>query len=479
MRIIMTVLLAILVAGTATYAVDAYAQTNSQRIADIHEETDGLADAVKGISDAITSLPESLQASVDSMAASLAPLSDQISTLTQSSARVESAITEFGPVLTNLAASVQQNSDTLADLSGIMASMNSDIVSIRSAVSDQGSSDLVKSINALTTKVDNNEITISQRLDNIEAAITSLEAKMGSAPPTTTLPPTGITRSTASVDISSYTYQQGVKRTAGGNDIYTISMTFSCTGPVSIDTVSTDLTTADRWILPTATPHSGTNENYLRVDGRELYNSKFESAPGIFHVYNRAENYNLQALPTGSSLGFESQQYEHNNRIKDAASNANDGYTITVSYLGDRSTTCSFTGIGSGPNTGPLSKSDTVTLTTTLPSSDLFSSFSLGVTCGNDPVEITGFQMALTESWNTGLAQFAEFKVTTATTSAMTDIGFNSAGTINTGSYPISFSGEDIRVDGKLPYNSDNAAQVLLIMAYNTVENGECTQKTS
>lgn len=478
MRIIMTVLLAILAAGTATYAVDAYAQTNSQRIADIHEETDGLADAVKGISDAITSLPESLQTSVDSLAASVAPLSDQISTLTQSSARVESAIIEFGPVLANLAASVQQNSDTLADLSGIMASMNSDIASIKSAVSDQGSSELTQSISALTTKVDNSEITISQRLDNIEAAIASLEAKMGSTT-TTSIQPTGITRSTVTADISSYTYQQGAKRTSGGNDIYTISMSFSCTGPVSIDTVSTDLTTADRWILPTATPHSGTNENYLKVDGRELYNSKFESAPGIFHVYNRAVNYNLQALPTGSYLSFESQQYEHNNRIKDAASNANDGYTITVSYLGSSSTTCSFTGLGSGSSPGPLSKSDTVTLTSTLPAGDLFSSFSLGVTCGNDPVEITGFQMALTESWNTGLASFAEFKVTTATTGTVTNIGFDSAGTINTGSYPISFSGEDIRVDGKLPYNSDSAAQVLLIMAYNTVENGECAQKTS
>lgn len=478
MRIITTVLLSILVAGTATYAVDAYAQTNSQRIADIHEETDGLADAVKGISDAITSLPESLQASVDSLAASVAPLSDQISTLTQSSARVESAITEFGPVLASLAASVQQNSDTLADLSGIMASMNSDIVSIRSAVSDRGSDELVESIDVLTTTVNRNEITLSERLDKIETAIASLEAKMGNTP-TTTLPPTGITRSTATADISSYTYQQGTKRTSGGNDIYAISMSFSCTGPVSIDTVSTDLTTADRWILPTATPHSGTNENYLKVDGRELYNSKFESAPNIYHVYNRAVNYNLQALPTGSSLSFESQQYEHNNRIKDAASNANDGYTITVSYLGDRSTTCSFTGLGSGPNTGELSKSDTVTLTSTLPSGDLFSSFSLGVTCGNDPVEITGFQMALTESWNTGLATFAEFKVTAATTGTVTDIGFDSAGTINTGSYPIPFSGEDIRIDGKLPYNSDNAAQVLLIMAYNTVENGACAQKTS
>ena len=477
MKTILTVLLAVMVVGTVTHA---YAQSNSDRIKIIQDNTESLIESVDGISETLATLiPDSLQESIDAISAGMATLTGQLDVITQSSARVESTISSMDTTLSNLLVSVQQNRATLTDLSGIMATMNTDISDIKASLASQGDEGLGTSIDILTTTVNRNEITVSDRLDSIEAAIERLETKLDGAP-STTLPATGIMRNTATMDVSSYTYQtQGTKSTVNGFDVYTLTMTFSCTGPVSIDTVSTDLTSSVGWIITTSNPHSGTTAaNYLKVDGRELYNSKFESTPGSYIVYNRGENYNLFALITGNTLNFESQQYEQNNRIRDATRDANDGYTITVSYLGDRSTTCSFSGAAQTPSTGTLDKSDSVFLSPSLVASSLLSSFNVDVTCGNNPVEITNLLASFVDGWNPSFASFSTFEVEDASGNTLAEIGFNADGTLKTYDYPISFSGQDISITGSFAPLADSNPRLLIQMSYNTVSNGSCSQKT-
>lgn len=470
----MTFLLAMLVAGTITYAVDAYAQSNTERIKIIQDNTDGLRDTVHDISMTLGSIPESLQST---LLTSLSSFSNDISTITESSVNVESAITKFTPTLDQIAASVQTNRETLSDLTNIMASMNADILVIKSALTGESGSELGTNVEVLTTTVNRNEVTISNRLDKIEAAIQSLEAQLTNNP-TTAVQTTGLTRQSESVDISSYSYKsQNNVHKVSGKDVYVMRMSFSCTGPVSIDEVTTDLTSATRWILPDSNPFSGTDENYLKVNNRDVYNSRAELSSNTYSVLNRGLDLNLQSLSAGATLEFVSQQYEQNNRIKDAKNTANDGYTLTVSYLGNPSTKCSFKGIG-GASSGTLAEKGSVILTGSLSPSSFFYTFSVGATC-SDVVEITSLTVETTESWNKNLARFADVDVIAG--SKTTSIEFTNDGSaLKTNQYPISSGAGDLRINGQLPFDSDaTSAQVLILMSYNTVTGGACIAKTT
>ena len=457
-------LLAVMVAGAATIASEAHAQSNTERLVNINENTDSILSFVTGISDTLASIQES----VDTLAGSLSDLS----TVTESSARVESAISGFGPTLNSIMSGVQLNAATLNDLSNIMVGMSTDIASIQASLVDGGDGGLAQSIDVLSSTVNRNEITTSDRLDAIEAAINRLEAKLDSP---ASVSPTGLSRDSVTYDVTTYTYKsQGDKRTISGTEVYELELTFSCNGPVSIDEVSTDLTSSVRWVIPNPTPARTTPENYLEVERQELYNSRFETSPGLYQVYNRVVDFDLEQLSVGQTLDFESRQTESGSQIRDSTRAAYQrGYTITVDYLGDRSTTCSFGGTGN-LGTGSLPESDSMFLTPEAVGSSVIRTFSADITCDDEPVEITEIT-ATVVNWNARLADFSEFKLTHLDSNKVVDIGFASDGTLMPYNYPISFSGEDVRVSGKI-VSDDDSPRILIKVDYNTVAGGSCKE---
>ncbi|MCE2508522.1 MAG: hypothetical protein J4G04_04375 [Nitrosopumilaceae archaeon] len=285
-------LLAVMVAGAATIASEAHAQSNTERLVNINENTDSILGFVTGISDTLASIQES----VDALAADL---SGDLSTVTESSARVESAISGFGPTLNSIVSGVQLNAATLSDLSNIMAGMSTDITRIQASLVEGGDGGLAQSIDLLTSTVNRNEITTSDRLDAIEAAISRLEAKLDSP---ASVSPTGLSRDSVTYDVTTYTYK------SQGTDVYELDLTFSCNGPVSIDQVSTDITASVTWIITNPLPRITTPENYLKVERQDLYNSRFETSPDRYQVYNRAVDFGLEQLSAGQTLDFESRQ---------------------------------------------------------------------------------------------------------------------------------------------------------------------------
>ena len=259
-----------------------------------------------------------------------------------------------------------------------------------------------------------------------------------------------------------------------GQSIYNLDFTFSCDKPVSIDEVRTDLTNRVSWIITDSTPDSGTDANYLTVDGRELYHSSFAISSSSYQVYNRAVNFNYDSLLVGETLQFDSQQYDTaSDKIADAERTANDGYTITVNYLGDRSTVCTFSSSGAPSTTasgGVLSNSDTLTLTPTVDTSTaILYPFSVDVTCDDNPVEITDIAATAVGNWNSGLTGFAKFEVMMIDSGTTVKIDFEDDGELGDYDYPISFS-EDIRISGELP----GATEILILVSYNTVSGGSC-----
>ena len=267
-------LLTILVAGVVTITGNAYAQSNTDRLINIDEATEDILEAVGGIpellgsiQDSITELMEAvtalssdvtgLSSNMTGIHSNVAGIYSEINNLSASSAasslRIESTISTIEPTLLGIAAGVENNRNTLESLSSIMASMNANIESIESSLgAEEDDGGLARSIEFLTSTINRNEISVSERLDKIEAALEGLSTK----PPTTqSTSIDNVSPGSEAYDVTSYTYQsQGDKKSVFGQDVYKLEFTFSCDKPVTIDTVSTDLTQRVSWII--TDPHS-------------------------------------------------------------------------------------------------------------------------------------------------------------------------------------------------------------------------------
>ena len=479
-----TLLLTVLVAGATTIAGDAHAQSeNTLRIQDIQNTTH----AIFELTDAIPDFLSTIQASINGLASTMQTLSSDVAdlssdvasltpTMTENTARIESAISNFEPTLLSIATGVDTNRNTLGALSGILADMKNEIDSAVSLLNNQNDDALIESIDFLTSALNRNELTVSDRLDDIEAAIESLEAKLDS-PAESGVRSTGIMPGSATMSVTSYTYlSQGDKRTEFGQDVYDLEFTFSCNEPVSIETVRTSLTNLVSWIVPDTTPSFRTPENYLDVNGQNLYNSRFESSANSYIVLNRPVNFGFQDLYTGQTLNFESQQYDTSaDKIANADKTARDGYIITVEYLGSSTTVCSFS--GSDENVAdPLSEesslpeSGSLSLTPLITTGSILNTFNTDITCNGNPAVITGVQAEAGDGWSPSLANFAKIILSLPESDTSVMMGFNNNGVLNNYEDQILFSGENMNIHGEIP----GARSLLIHVSYNTVEGGLC-----
>ena len=461
MKIIMTLLLLAIMAGAVTVTNDAYAQTNTERLATIDETTSAISEVVDSIAASLGPLTEILS-KLDNVLVSTASISQEVS-------EVKSSISGFGTTFLAIQAGVDSNRNTLTGITNQVLEMNTKIDNIQTTLGSAGDSGLEQRLDLLKTTIDNNNLAISQRLDTIETILTSLEGKLdtSSQPP----PSTNLVRKTLTTDITSYDYKLGEKRSISGADVYFLNTKFSCDGPVSIDSVGTTVRTPHTPIIPTTSPNSATPENYLKVDNNDLYNSKFEVSAGTYSVLNRDYEFNLRPLLTGTTLDFTSRQVEDGTKISGSTRSAfSFQYQITVEYLGSDSTTCTLGSSNKNLNTA-LDQTGTILVNISATGS-IVKTFSETISCNNDPVQITGIIGNVVDDWDASLIQFSEFKLSfPGDSTADTSIGFETDGSVSAITSPISFSNSNMVVSGKLP----QATQMLVQIQYSTVTGGSCT----
>lgn len=461
MKIVIMLLLLVAV-GTA---YDAYAQTNSERIRTIDSATSDIKAAVDGIVETLSPIAD-MVAKLDNILVSTAAITSDLS-------EVKSSISGFNTALLAIQTTAESNKNQLNGLTSQILEMNSKIDSIHTVLGSGGSSGIEQRLDLLKTTVDNNNLAITTRLQAIETSLSALGTQLeGPAQ----VPSANLIRKVLNEEVTSYDYKvSGTKRTVSGDTVYSLDMKFSCDGPVSIDSVSTDVRTPQTPIIPTTTPNSSTNENYLKVDNRDLYNSRFETSSSSYSVLNRDVEFNLRPLLVGSTLDFSSRQVEVDTRIADSTrSSYSFSYQITVEYLGSSSTTCTLdTGRG-GSSNPTLTTSDTLLLTITADATNsIIKPFHQVISCNNDPVQITNIiGNAVGSGWSPDLASFANFGLqfpNDATSNV--SIGFDSNGAISPTEYPISFSNSNMEISGSMP----NVSQLLVQIQYSTVDGGSCT----
>ena len=464
-------LFTIVAAGAVTITTDAYAQSNSQRIATIQD------------------IVEEIQTDLNVL---LMP----VNATDTGEDTISSAITGFSGVLDSIKGTAESTQQSVTGLSALMVEINGDINELKSSLTSPDGTTLSENMDFLTNVINRNHVSLSDRISAIELAMIQMESTLNDieqrlsatsatttpgtgTSPGTVLPGGGLVRDTATLNVNAYTYKSaGTKQTVGGETVYDLDMTFSCDRPASIDTVSTDVSNNPRGpveVIRNSQPDATTERNYLTVDGRNLYDSRFEITSGTYVVFIRSAEFNLESLGAGDTLRFDSRQHEVSSKID--ASTASDpgfGYTISVTYLADRNTTCSFS-TGSGGPVGALTEKGSLQLqaTITTAGSSIIRDFSDRISCGNNPVEITSIQ-ANVINWQSGFVSFANFDLTfldgSNDNSPDRRIGFANDGTLADTDYPIPFS-SDLRISGTLP-GADS--QLLIQVNYNTVQGGSC-----
>lgn len=517
------VLLSLLaVAGLAVN--DAYAQSNTERLVSIDENAESIKGTVEGIADDTDVLSTMVSAIQDT----LSGMADTLTGIMNAITGVQTSVDSVAMDVTQMNSKIIGIETTLMGLSGLddrLASIDNRINSLANV----GMNDQI--LQVLTSTVTNTNDRLEQvinRLDAIQAGLEDANIKIENIEkaPTTPRPGNILLSGESELNVNSYHYNQYADPTTDrGANFYELEMTFACNNDVFIETVelfldpipSSPAEYLSRYGTDPASSTAWNNvlNNYVKVDGRDLYNNKLPVGGGNYAEFHRTADFNNQQLRAGDRLEFESILYDgefitasgihatqpgtangaiggdpptaltdttnneyliyNSNKTKRGESGNNNAlYEINVDWFSYTSgTTCSI-GFGSGSAVGPgLTKSDTLSYgvaTDPANDEDTIKRYSDTIDCGGDPVEITDITAGTGDDWR--LASFADLLITIGSNkyelefdSETEEPEFENIDEV----LPLHVGGEDITISGKIAVEN-----LLLTLHYNTVSGAEC-----
>lgn len=473
--------LTLVMALTLTISLS-YAQSNTQRLNTVIENTESAAETLQALLDAVAALPAQIEAiltgtndkidagfndttsSLADIRADIASIDTRLDTVSTSTDNINSQVLGFEPTLATLLVNSQANKQTISDVTALMATLNDNIDTVREEIQAQD-------ITSVSNSVDSLKLAFNDEIDRINARLSAIESSLNELTDTSATSKLGLddadVKASSKVEITAYTYK---KENRPIGNAYELDFGFSCNGPIILQSVGTDVKRTSDPIIPTPTPGLTTPTNYLRVDGEDLYNSRLETTVGIYTVLIGDEDYEdqIKHLPAGDRLRFTSVQHESKSLIADSSSgNFGFKYVVTVEYLKRASTTCSFD-IAQDvtlPNRDSLT---IVAYTTSPPLNEL----EVIITCNNNPVEIQEIRLLGAEPVATGLGDLAKLELYfdgASDASVDETIMIHPNGTLADHTYPLRFDG-DLKIGGSIP-GTDTA---IMAIDYATVSGASC-----
>ena len=528
------VLLSLLaVAGLAVN--DAYAQSNTERLVSIDENAQSIKGAVEGIADdtdALSTMVSAIQDALSGMADTLTNIMNAIAGVQTSVDGVAADVTQMNSKIVGIEMTLASLPDLDARLSDLDARLASIDSRISSGAGDDGMNDRILQVLTSTVTNTNDRLEhVINKLDAIQAGLENASIKIAEidAAPKGPQPGNILLSGESELNVNSYHYNQhGDPTTDRGANFYELEMSFSCTNDVFIETVelfrdpvaSNPYQYLSRYAPDTAfdaTAWGNVLNNYVKVDGRDLYNNKLPVGGGNYAEFHRTAEFNNQQLRAGDILEFDSVLYEgifstatgtlanhavqpgtgnggvggdppapelaadqeyliHNsNKTKRGESNNNNAlYEINIEWFSYTSGTSCSLSFGSGGAVGPgLTRADTLPYGVTTDPADEKKSikrYSDTIDCGGNPVQITDITAGTRDEWR--LASFADVLITIGSDefeltfdSESEEPEFENVDEI----LPLHVGGEDITISGKIAVDN-----LLLVLHYNTVAGAEC-----
>lgn len=453
MKTILVLLLVIVVSVPLSYAQ----QSNSEIIRDIDNNTNVIIDAIRSIQTSLDGLVNSTNNQLDS-------LTDTLRSVQGSVASVDSRISDFDDTL----ATILVNTGGIPQMISTMTVMSNNIGEIESRLDsrlDGSLGGIDDTIGDLADDIARYTADTNSRLNAIESTLDDIKATLEDLPTTADGPDlsSDLVRSTTVLEVNSYTYKShGTK----SGSVYELDVSFSCNGPIRLDSVSTNVRNPHPPVIPVIQPVSSTPENYLKVNDQLLYNSKFELTPGNYQVYNRAVDFGLRALGAGQTLNFESVQYEDGTIADSTTNNHTFRYDIEVEYQGNPSTKCMF----------DIGSTRTLSIDATLKTApgDLTTRFADRIGCDDQTVQITDIQAAVLGNWDRSLASASSFEITIldGVDDSVPDYTtkFRADASLQPLQYPIQFS-DDLQIDAHAP----NATELPIVITYSAPQGVSCS----
>ena len=333
-------LLLSLLVVTGAMTIDAYAQSNTDRIEAIDDRTsaietvvDAINDMVSGMSDAIEAISSSIagiESTLTSVDSSVDEVKNSVAIISTDVTAIKSSITGFDAV----AASIGAINNKITSIEDRLMSIETSIVSGQSGGADSAQllrlSEQVAGIALAMSAIDNQLDAISSELGVIRNTTSSSQTKQTIS---------GFFEGTTTKTITNYDYKQhGKKTTVDGFDRYELDMSFTCSTDVFLDTadmtksntsnrIGGDGSNADgpvQYLSRHFPAPSGTTNadalrtydqiNYITVDGRTLYNNNFVIGSGSndndYVEYDRPETFENRKLTAGMGLQFETRLYD-------------------------------------------------------------------------------------------------------------------------------------------------------------------------
>ncbi|MXX20896.1 MAG: hypothetical protein F4W68_01450 [Cenarchaeum sp. SB0661_bin_35] len=313
----------LVIAGAVT--IDAYAQTNTQRIATIEDNTndissvvDAINSMVSGMADAIDDITAGivgLQSAVTSVDDSVSEVKDSVDSLSGEISTIKSSITGFDDVM----ASISLMNDRISSIEDRLSSIEVNVIS------NQGSGGADSAVlQALAERV----AQIGLNMESINNQLSAISDEVGVIRTTSTTPstpsPTGYFEGTTQKIITNYDYKQlGNVGGKDGSEYYDLDMTFTCTGDVFLDTADMVEYQGEDTQYLSRLPDTAADDadldnrlkglkevNFINVDGRTLYSSSLNIGNDNYVQVDTVETFENRRLAAGDGLKFETRIYD-------------------------------------------------------------------------------------------------------------------------------------------------------------------------
>ena len=520
------------VAGLA--ATDAYAQSNSERIVAIDERTSDIEDDIDNVSGSVNSLATMVSA----VQTTLADLATSIQGIAASITGVQTSVNGMAGDISTISSKISSMDSALTGISAIdarLTGIEGQIGSVQGSVDGLDTGDDPMTMQGLATISTRLEATnarigdVLDRLELIEASLQMTNQKIDLPAPAPAPGGNTLLDGESELNVNTYHYvKHGDATTNRGPAYYELDMAFSCNKNVFLDTV--DLIpvqnvgdTLDHVAATSDTmsqndntraeaidggPTSTTNNNYVLVDNRDLYNNKFNTGATNFAELDVPVKFNNKLLRADETLKFTSVLFEGEFRLNNAlvdsnvaeeyygqlkggfdTEDANDFeqlingstrdvntplYEINVEWVASETgITCSLNFGGAGVAPG-LTVSQTLTYgvtTNKANADDALKPFKDTIDCSGDPVQINEITAGTTDTWR--LAGFADVVLTLGSdthtlkfdTTADTPVISNLNDVL-----PLYVGNEDLVISGTIPVKN-----LLLSLKYDTIPNASCT----
>ena len=512
----------IVMAGVA--ATDAYAQSNTERITEMHgtllpdiedsiEDVSEDTSAIQGIVEAIQAAITGLGEQMSEVAASVSEMTTSVNTVTTEVSEINSKISSFESTLDNIPVlnmRIGAMERTLASIDARTTTINEALTTMNTTLGTLGTSDAAAAPVAPSTDPDLSVeisqlsarlLAMSDRLDRIQVTLDQVADQTSD----TTTPSDGRIRSgITKTTIDTYEYKRhGDATTADDKTYYELDMVFSCNKDVAIDNVELDIAFgATAEYLSHGSTVATRDINFIMVDGRELYHNKFQfsTTPTDLTTLNldqlefknkqvdaddnllfRTQLYDARFVPAGT-LASDQTDLANNLLIKDSNSTDTghiDLYTVSVNWISsDGNPGCSIrVGEGGAETTGLSSKLPLVYEASVEARDDgrTLRDFSDTIVC-TDIAEITSVttDTKVDERWGENLNSYATLRMTILN-DGDTDVDATYR-MLHTG-LTVLIDGEDPQFDGRLKIDGrvPVAESLLVTINYESTANGVCT----